>query len=76
MMNIKINFGGKTEKIIIKFMENSNRDLTSKLLKQVESFEEKYLNKEFEDKKHFNNELKLLVRNTIFVCEKILKDGT
>lgn len=55
-------------------MENSNRDLTSKLLKQVESFEEKYLNKEFQDKKHFNNELKLLVRNTIFVCEKILKD--
>ena len=55
-------------------MENNNRDLTSKLLKQVESFEEKYLNKEFEDKKHFNNELKLLVRNTIFVCEKILKD--
>ena len=55
-------------------MENSKRDLTSKLLKQVESFEEKYLNKEFQDKKHFNNELKLLVRNTIFVCEKILKD--
>lgn len=55
-------------------MENSNKDLTSKLLKQVESFEEKYLNKEFQDKKHFNNELKLLVRNTIFVCEKILKD--
>ena len=55
-------------------MENSNRDLTNKLLKQVESFEEKYLNKEFQDKKHFNNELKLLVRNTIFVCEKILKD--
>lgn len=55
-------------------MENSNRDLTSKLLKQVENFEEKYLNKEFQDKKHFNNELKLLVRNTIFVCEKILKD--
>lgn len=54
-------------------MENSNRDLTNKLLKQVESFEEKYLNKEFQDKKHFNNELKLLVRNTIFVCEKILK---
>lgn len=54
-------------------MENSNRDLTSKLLKQVENFEEKYLNKEFEDEKHFNNELKLLVRNTIFVCEKILK---
>ena len=57
-------------------MENNNRDLTSKLLKQVESFEEKYLNKEFQDKKLFNNELKLLVRNTIFVCEKILKDGT
>lgn len=55
-------------------MKNSSRDLTSKLLKQVESFEEKYLNKEFQDKKHFNNELKLLVRNTIFVCEKILKD--
>ena len=55
-------------------MENSNKDLTNKLLKQVESFEEKYLNKEFQDKKHFNNELKLLVRNTIFVCEKILKD--
>ena len=55
-------------------MENNNRDLISKLLKQVESFEEKYLKKEFEDKKHFNNELKLLVRNTIFVCEKILKD--
>ena len=57
-------------------MENNNRDLISKLLKQVESFEEKYLNKEFQDKKLFSNELKLLVRNTIFVCEKILKDGT